>query len=89
MNINLIPYVAIWSVLALAVLVLFIMRKTVSSKEDDQVHILHGGLSEQVTVAQKLDVIDKWGKVLTVVTVILGLAIATVYVYSSFTSRGA
>ena len=89
MNINLIPFVAVWSVVALSVLVLFIMRKMVASKEDDQVHILHGGVTEQVTVAHKLDAIDKWGKILTVVAVVLGAAIAALYVYSSFATRGA
>ncbi|HTP35319.1 MAG TPA: hypothetical protein VMJ75_24250 [Candidatus Acidoferrales bacterium] len=88
MTFNLIPYVAVWSVIALAVVVLFIMRKMVSSKEDDNVHLLHGTVTEQVVVAKKLDVIDKWGKILTVIAVIMGAAIATAYVYSAFGTRG-
>ena len=88
MSINLIPYVVVWSVVALSVIVLIVMRKMVASKEDDQLHVLHGATTEQVSVASRLDTIDKWGKILTVVAVLLGLAIATVYVYSSFASRG-
>jgi len=88
MNINLVPYVAVWSLIALSVLVLFIMRKMVSSKEDDNVHILHGTVTEQVVVAKKLDVIDKWGKILTVIAVVLGAAIAVLYVFSAFGDRG-
>ena len=89
MNINLIPYVAVWSVIAIAVLVLFVLRKAVASKEDDQLHVLHGEVAQQATVAGKLDAIDKWGKLLTVVAVVFGLAIAAVYVYSAFATRGA
>jgi hypothetical protein len=88
MNINLIPYAAVWAVVALSVIVLLVMRKMVASKEDDQLHVLHGASAQQVSVATKLEVIDRWGKILTVVAVVLGVAIATVYVYSSFTTRG-
>jgi preprotein translocase subunit SecG len=88
MNSNLIPYVAVWAVVALSVIVLLVMRKMVASKEDDQLHVLNGASEQQVSVASKLEVIDRWGKILTVVAVVLGLAIATVYVYTSFATRG-
>ena len=40
-------------------------------------HVLHGALvAADRPVAQKLDVIDKWGKILTVITVVFGLLIA-------------
>ena len=35
----------------------------------------------------KLDVIDKWGKVLTVITVVFGLVVAALYVWANFTGR--
>ena len=91
MQFNLIPYLAVWSVVALAVIVLLVTRKMVASKEDDQLHVLNGvpaTATQQVTVAHKLDVIDKWGKILTVVAVVFGLAIAATYVYSTFSTRG-
>ena len=88
MHFNLTPFLAIWSVVALAVLVLLAMRRLVASKEDDSLHVMHGTVADQVTVANKLDVIDKWGKILTVVAVVLGLAIAAAYVYDSLLTRG-
>jgi len=89
MHFNLIPYLAIWSVFVLAVLVLFVMRKMVASKEDDQLHVLDGApTTQQVSVAHKLDVIDKWGKILTVITVLFGLTIGALYVVSTFNTRG-
>lgn len=85
---NPIPYLAIWSIFALAIIVLLVARKVVSSKEDDQLHVLHGATAQQTTVAHQLDVIDRWGKILTAIALVFGLAIAAVYVYSSFGSRG-
>jgi len=85
---NPIPYLAVWSIFALAVIVLLVARKAVSSKEDDQLHVLHGATTQQAVVANRLDVIDRWGKILTAITLVFGLAIAAVYVYSSFGSRG-
>jgi hypothetical protein len=88
MGFNLIPYVAVWSVVTLSVIVLLVMRKLVANKEDDQLHVLRSATTDQVSVASKLDTIDRWGKILTVVAVVMGLAIATVYVYTSFATRG-
>jgi hypothetical protein len=64
------------------------MRKVVAAKEDDQLHVLHGATAQQSSVAAKLDVIDKWGKILTVIAVVFGLVIGALYVISSFSSRG-
>ena len=47
----------------------------------------HGALTQQTALAQKLDVIDKWGKILTVVAVLLGLLVAAAYVYGQFVGR--
>jgi hypothetical protein len=49
---------------------------------------LHAAVADQANVAHKLDVIDKWGKILTVVAVVSGLAIAAAYVYGSLATRG-
>ena len=88
MHFNLLPFVAVWSMLALAVIVLLVWRKMVASKEDDQLHVLHGAVTDQVSVASKLDAIDKWGKILTVVAVVLGLLIAAAYTLDSMATRG-
>jgi hypothetical protein len=87
MNFNLLPLLVVWTVLALAVLAMFIWRRSVASNEDDSLHLMHGTLTQQTTVAQKLDVIDKWGKILTVITVLFGLLIAAVYVLAQFSGR--
>ncbi len=87
MNFNLLPLLVVWSVLALVVLTLFIWRQVVSSHEDDSLHVMHGALSQQTSLAHKLDAIDKWGKILTVISVVFGLLIAAAYIYGQLTGR--
>ena len=84
---NLFPLLVVWIVFALGVLALFLWRQTVARGEDDSLHVMHGALTEQTSLAQKLEVIDKWGKIITVITVVLGLAIAAAYVYGQFSGR--
>jgi hypothetical protein len=87
MNFNLLPLLIAWIALALAVLALFLWRQAVARNEDDTLHVMHGTLTEQTSVAQKLDVIDKWGKILTVVAAVFGLLIAAAYIWGQFVGR--
>ena len=86
MNLNLGPFIVLEALLAISVLTLFIWRKAVSRNEDDSLHVLHQStaVSQQHAVAHKLDVIYKWGKILTVVTVVFGLVVGAAYVYDTF-----
>jgi hypothetical protein len=84
---NLFPLLVVWVVLALSVLALFLWRQAVARGEDDSLHVMHGTLTDQTSLAQKLEVIDKWGKITTVITVVLGLLIAAAYVYGQFSGR--
>ncbi|HEY9140715.1 MAG TPA: hypothetical protein VIN93_07470 [Bryobacteraceae bacterium] len=84
-----VPFVVLWAVLALAVIGLIIYRRLVSASEDDMIHVSEAAASattQQVTVAQKLDQIDKWGKTLTVVVVVYGIVLGGIYVYQSWVS---
>jgi len=84
-----IPFVVLWVVLAAAVIGLIIYRRIIAASEDDMIHISDASgavTSQQVTVAQKLDQIDKWGKMLTVVAVAYGVVLAGIYVYQSWVS---
>ena len=86
MNLTFGPFIVLETLLAVSVLALFIWRKTVSHNEDDNLHLLHGTsvVTQQVAVAHKLDVIDKWGKILTLATIGFGLVVGAAYVYDSF-----
>ncbi len=85
MNLNLTPFVTLWIVLAAAVIVLIAWRKIVTLQEDETLHVMDmGAASHQVDVTHKLDKIDKWGKILTTITVIFGVALGALYLYRSW-----
>ena len=83
---NLTPFVILWAALGLAVLGLAIYRNIMMFHQDDEVIHLGAGQEElipqQVALAQKVDAVDKWGKILTILTAVYGLAIAALYVYT-------
>lgn len=85
---NLIPYIAIWSVFGVAVLALALYRKIVTFHGDDEfVHLTAGEqrlIPQQVALAHKLEVIDRWGKGLTIFTVAFGLLIVAVVLFEAW-----
>ena len=84
---NLTPAVVIWVILAIATLGLALYRKLISAGEEDLIHLGPGEerhIPKQVALEAKLDAIDRWGKILTVITVLVGLAMAAVYLYQAF-----
>lgn len=85
---SLLPFVILWAVLAAVVIVLVIYRSTVAGHEDDMLHVedTTGAIaSQQEILARKLEVIDRWGKILTVLVVLYGLGLAAAYVYNAWT----
>lgn len=79
---SLMPFLIVWVVLALVVATLAMMRKTIASKEDDSIHLSTGtevAITDQVAIAKRLDAIDKWGKMLTIVLVVTGTLLAAFY----------
>jgi hypothetical protein len=82
---NLTPFVIPWIALAVTVLALFIWRKAVARHEDDKLHVLDGAALYQTALQEatvkKLDMIDKWGKIATVVAVIYGAILGGLYAY--------
>jgi len=79
---NLLPYAMAWIVLVIVVIALAFMRKSVAAQEDDTLHL--GGGSEtaierQQATAKKLAKLDWWGKILTVIMAVTGLALGIVY----------
>ena len=86
---NLIPFVVIWAVLATIVLGLAVYRKMVARQEDDFIHVTTDVVAQQQAVAKKLEVIDKWGKILTVVAVVFALALVGMFLYQGWTETSA
>lgn len=81
MNINLLPYAFFWGALTITVLGLIFYRRLVSSHEDDSLHLEGNVRGTQAVLAHRLEWIDRWGKTLTVVAVLYGVALAGVYLF--------
>jgi hypothetical protein len=78
---------SIWCGLFLAVLLLAGVRKWVSRREDDTVHLADGevGLVRyQAWIAIILKRVDRWGKALTAVVLLYGLAIIARVLYTGW-----
>ena len=74
----------VWSALTLFVISLALIRKFTARREDDLVHLsgaAETAISQQVMVATKLDKIDHWGKLLTVVDVAFGVVLFAITLY--------
>lgn len=88
MNESLMFFAISWAILACVVLALAIYRKVVALAEDDSLHLAGPSMeTQQTTVAHRLDVIDRWGKILTVAVLAYGIVLAGVYVYFSWAER--
>lgn len=86
-EINLTPAIVIWAVLAIGTLGLALYRKLISASEEDLIHLGPGEerqIPHQEALATRLQNIDRWGKILTIVTVFFGLVVAAVYLYQAF-----
>jgi len=87
---NLFPFLIVWILLAITILAMLVWRKSVARNEDEFLHLpdaASGQRSLQVSVAHKLEIIDKWGKILTVVAVVAGLILGALYVYQGWISH--
>ncbi len=89
MNLNLFPFVILFAVMAAGVIALIVVRTRISSGEDDTLHVMEGDaamIPHQQQIAHKLEVIDRWGKSLTVLTVLFGLVLGALWVYQGWIS---
>ena len=79
----------IWGLFALVVLGLFLFRQKIAANENDSVRLAVGEESAIVTqqeIGRKLEVIDKWGKILTVVAGVFFLILFAVQIYALWTA---
>jgi hypothetical protein len=82
-----IPFVVTWCFLAGTVLVLGLYRNLAAMHEDDLVHLGAGEeklIPGQVTFFRKLERVERWGKTLTVVTLIGGLLLGAAVLYCAW-----
>lgn len=77
-----VPFAVLWVLVAIVVLALVAYRKLVSLQEEETLHLTNAAeANHQAVIAHKLDWIDKWGKLLTVIAVVYGVLLAAAYTY--------
>ena len=83
---NLIGYAIGWAILTLCVIGLALYRKYFSSREGGAPEMFGSDafIHHEADVAHRLDVIDRWGKALTVVSFVSGIALAAVFLYNAW-----
>ena len=81
---KMLPLLIGWAILATVVIALAFYRRAVARKEDDFLHVDVQTNAQQVEIAQKLEGIDKWGKLLTIVAVVYAVALLGVYLYNGW-----
>jgi hypothetical protein len=91
MSLDLMPFFVFAIALVVGVIALALWRKVVAKEEDDTLHILGGSavITHQVNIAHKLDMIDKWGKILTAVAAFYLLILFAVYLYQMWSGAHA
>jgi hypothetical protein len=71
--------------LALVVVAMALYRRSISVKDEETLHLSDPSESaHQVVIAHKLEHVDKWGKVLTIVAVVYGVLLAVAYTYQTW-----
>lgn len=82
---NLMPYTVVWACIAGAAILIALYRKFITRNEDDYIHVAEGeakAIPNQIAMAQKLDVIDRWEKILLITAAATGVALGAAYIYN-------
>ena len=83
---NYVPYIVVWVVLGVVVIMLAISRMRLAKREDATLDVLEteGVAEQQKTMTKKLARIDRWGQILTIILVLYGIALAGIYIYQAW-----
>ena len=81
---------SIWAALGAATLSLAVYRFIFAVHNEEDVLRLAPGeeraAQKQVTLAKKISGIDRWGETMTVIFAVIGLGLATLYLYQAWES---
>lgn len=80
----LMPFAVILAILAVIVLILLFYRSRLAASEDDTLHVNEEELAhvgEQEILAKKLAKVDRIGKILTIIVLLGGLILLSIFLY--------
>lgn len=77
----------IWVVFVVGIVVLWLYRNYVQRQTDDMIHVSAGAADstgEQIKIGKKLDAIERWAKILSVIAAVFGLLLACLFTYRAW-----
>jgi hypothetical protein len=83
--------VVIWVVIGIALASLALYRKYISAAESDILHLRDSEstqISGQKEFANRLDSLDRWGKILMIVLIVYGLVVGCEYLVVAWQQSG-
>ena len=88
MNVLVNPFFLLLVVMVVCVSGLALYRKMIASQEDDTVHLSAAQtvVVRQQELAQRLEKIDRWGKLITIITAVYGVGVAAYLIYLEWIS---
>jgi hypothetical protein len=82
MNIDFTPFAIVWVVFAVVIAGLLMYRRLVREHEEDTLFLSNPREeARQMVIAHRLDVIDRWGKLLTIVAAVYSVLLVGAYAY--------
>jgi len=74
----------VWGAVFASWMVVTILRWSAGKAEDDHIHVFEGdqAIAHQSEVSHKLDVLDRWKTILTVITLVYGLVLGIFHLYN-------
>jgi hypothetical protein len=85
---NLTLVVTVGAVLGIVTLALAVYRTVFAAHSEEDIVRLGPGeereVPKQAALARKMDAIDRWGKTLTILVVVIGLGLAAAYLYQAW-----
>ena len=78
------PFVIAWAVVALCTAMLVVWRTMLGFNEDDSLHLSAGAMKmdqEQAVKSHRIDAVEHWEKILTVVTLAYGAVLLGLFMY--------
>ena len=83
-------FLAIWGVSIAGLMCLLLYRKHAEQYEDDFLHLVHADvqlLRQQARTSHRLDVLDRWVRIVLAVVVMYGACLAAAFLYRVWESR--
>ena len=78
------PFVIALAALALCTAILIVWRTVLGFNEDDSLHLSSGTMKaeqQQVAKSHRIEAVEHWGKILTIVTAVYGAVLLGMFMY--------